>query len=96
LVGNIWWLVGAAIYRLVSWWIGFLVLTIAGERLELNRVLRPTIFTRVAFFVAVSITIIGIALASWWPATGARVLGAGLLMLSSWLLRYDIAKRTIR
>jgi hypothetical protein len=41
-VSNAQWLSGAAIFRVVFWWLGFLVLTIAGERLELNRVLRPT------------------------------------------------------
>ena len=40
--GNAQWLGGAPIYRVVFWWLAFLVLTIAGERLELNRVLRPT------------------------------------------------------
>ena len=37
LVGNAFWLAGRAIPQVVHWWIGFLVLTIVGERLELNR-----------------------------------------------------------
>jgi len=37
LVGNAFWVAGWPIYRLVPWWVGFLVLTIAGERLELSR-----------------------------------------------------------
>ncbi len=34
-VGNLFWLGGQPIYVVVPWWIAFLVLTIAGERLEL-------------------------------------------------------------
>ena len=37
LMGNGLWLVGLPIFRVVPWWAGFLVLTIAGERLELAR-----------------------------------------------------------
>ena len=40
LIGNVLWLTGQPIYHLVEWWVAFLVLTIAGERLELSRVLR--------------------------------------------------------
>jgi hypothetical protein len=38
--GNILWLAGRSIPHVVWWWIGFLVLTIAGERLELARLTR--------------------------------------------------------
>ena len=41
-MGNGLWLAGRPIYAVVPWWVGFLVLTIAGERLELSRVLRPS------------------------------------------------------
>jgi hypothetical protein len=36
-VGNAQWLGGASIYRVVFWWLAFLVLTIASEHFELNR-----------------------------------------------------------
>ena len=42
LIGNILWMMGFPIFQIVFWWIAFVVLTIGGERLELNRVLRPT------------------------------------------------------
>ena len=41
LVGNGLWLGGRAIVEIVPWWAAFLVLTIAGERLELAQVLLP-------------------------------------------------------
>lgn len=40
LVGNAVRAAGLPLHRTAPWWIGFLVLTIAGERLELSRLLR--------------------------------------------------------
>jgi hypothetical protein len=96
LVGNTWWVAGAGIYRVVFWWLTFVVLTIAGERLELNRVLRPTTLTRFLFLVAVGVIIAGVVLESWLPTVGARLFGIGLFTLTVWLVRYDIARRTVR
>lgn len=44
--GNVLWLFGWQIYQVVFFWQAFLVLTIAGERLELSRVLRPSRISR--------------------------------------------------
>ncbi len=95
-IGNAQWLGGAAIYRVVFWWVAFLVLTIAGERLELNRLLRPSLAVRVSFVVAASVLVAGAVLVTRRPELGARVVGIGLVALSLWLARYDIARRTIR
>ena len=95
-VGNALWCSGQAIYRVVFWWIAFLVLTIAGERLELNRLLRPTGRVRAAFVAAALAVIAGAALTSWSPAGGVRLLGVGLVALTAWLAANDIARRTIR
>jgi hypothetical protein len=93
--GNTQWLGGAPVYRVVFWWLAFLVLTIAGERLELNRVLRPTLTTRGAFVLAIGAVLAGVIAATWWPEPGVRVLGAGLVGLTYWLARYDVARRTV-
>src|SRR5581483_5326833 len=42
LVGAVLWWQGAAAFRSMPWWSAFLVLTIAAERLELARALRPS------------------------------------------------------
>jgi len=94
-VGNAMWLGGAAVYRVVFWWMAFLVLTIAGERLELNRFLAPSRFVRVAFASAIVVMGLGVALAARTPS-GVRIMGAGLVALSVWLARFDIARRTVR
>lgn len=95
-VGNAWWLAGAGIFRVVFWWIAFLVLTIAGERLELNRVLRPTRAVRLTFALATGLVLAGAGLTARWAQLGTRVLGAGLIALTWWLGRHDVARRTVR
>lgn len=95
-VGNVQWLQGAAIFRVVFWWLAFLVLTIAAERLELNRVLRQTVAVRVTFVGAIVLVLTGTTAASRWPELGLRVLGLGLVVLTWWLARHDIARRTMR
>ena len=96
LAGNALWLTGWPIFRLAPWWVAFLVLTIAGERLELSRVLRPSSASRVAFGVAAGGLAAGATLSVVAPAQGARLLGFALLALAGWLFRYDVARRTIR
>lgn len=94
--GNALWAGGAAIYRIVFWWVAFLVLTIAGERLELNRLLRPTKRSQAAFVASVLVVFGGTAAVWWTPAAGVRAVGAGLLALTAWLAANDIARRTVR
>jgi hypothetical protein len=51
LIGNGLWLIGWPVHRVVLWWAAFLVLTIARERLELARILRPSRASFVAFLI---------------------------------------------
>ena len=89
LAGNLLWLAGLSVHQAVPWWIGFLVLTIAGERLELSRFLPPSP-TAQRIFVAV------LAGQTFGMALSAHLLGAALLALAAWLLRQDIARRTVK
>lgn len=94
--GNLRWLLGAPVFQIVLWWMGFLVLTIAGERLELSRVLRPTPRVRRLFIGAAAVFMAGILLAAVAYDAGTRLAGAGMFLLALWLLRYDVARRTVR
>ena len=96
LAGNLLWWLGWPIFQVLPWWMGFLVLTIAGERLELSRVLRPRPAAMAAFVAVIVLCLAGLALSIGWPALGVRVTGVGLLALGGWLLRFDIARRTAR
>lgn len=96
LVGNGLWLAGRPVFQVVPWWTGFLVLTIAGERLELARVLLLKQRTRVSFLVIIALFLVGLLLALVVLDAGLRLAGLALLALGLWLLRFDIARRTIR
>jgi hypothetical protein len=95
-IGNVWWARGAPTFEFVNWWISFLVLTIAGERLELGRVLRWSRGARAAFSAAASVVLLGLIVSLISPPTGTRIFGTGLVGLALWLLVHDVARRTVR
>ncbi|HLW61585.1 MAG TPA: hypothetical protein VKV57_16915 [bacterium] len=95
-VGNLLWLGGGPIVQTVPWLTGFLILTIVGERLELSRLVRPSRGARAVLLVAVGVYLAGLVLTVPIFALGERFAGAGMIGMSLWLLRYDIARRTIR
>lgn len=100
-VGNVLWLLGRPIPLAVLWWINFLVLTIAGERLELSRLLRLSRLAQALFGLCVALLLLGATLGSLDAggsgyALGMRGLGLGMVATAAWLLRYDIARRRIK
>jgi hypothetical protein len=96
LIGNLLWLFGPSIVYAVPWWAGFLIMTIAGERLELSRVLLLKPLSRTIFKIAVSVFSIGLVLSLFAFDAGLKLSGLGLILLGGWLLRYDIARHTIK
>jgi len=95
-VGNIFWLMGYPVYLIVSWWAGFLILTIAGERLDLSRLLAPTRSSYVIFFSAIALFLTGVTYSTSNPAIGIRLLGLGILALTIWLVLHDVATKTVK
>jgi hypothetical protein len=95
-VGNLLWLGWLPIYQTALWWAGFLILTIAGERLELTRMLPRSPVSTPLFVAALLPFVGGLALSVGWHDAGVRLLGLGLAGLGLWLARYDIARRTVR
>jgi hypothetical protein len=94
-VGNAQWaMYGRAPAEVVPSWLAFLVLTIAGERLELSRFLPPSRRARHVFVLL--LLVIGAGLLCTGTPWGPILFGAGLLGLAAWLLRQDIARRTVR
>ena len=96
LLGNVLWLEGLSIGQLAPWWIGFLVLTIAGERLELSRFLPPSLIGKVTFILITLLFLIGAVLATLSNVNNVQILAAALLALALWLLRQDVARQTIK
>ncbi|MBZ0283220.1 MAG: hypothetical protein K8L97_20960 [Anaerolineae bacterium] len=94
--GNLLWWAGQPIYQAVHWWIAFLVLTIVGERLELSRVTRLTSTATRLFLLVAGIYSAGVVLTLFNLDAGIRLAGIGEIGLAVWLLRYDIARHTIK
>lgn len=96
LIGNLLWLFGKPLFQLVLWWAGFLILTIGGERLELGRMVRQSDFSRGAFRLAVVLFLAGLVILIPAWDFGVRLTGIGMIILSLWLLRFDIARHTVK
>lgn len=98
-VGNLIWALRenpAPDLLLALWWAGFLIFTIAGERLELSRMLHLAGSTRFTFLAATGLFLAGLIVTGFDAGIGMRLAGAGMLALTLWLLKYDIARRTVK
>jgi len=96
LLGNIFWLTGSAVFQVVFWWQAFLILTILGERLELNRVLKPSPRQQNIFAVVTVVFTAGVIVTLFNLQLGARLSGLGMLALALWSIPNDIAWRNLR
>ncbi len=96
LAGDLLWAAGWPVMRLVPWWMAFLLLTVAGERLELSRLLRRSSFAERAYTGALALYLAGVVGAGWLGDAGTRVMGLGMVALAAWLTQYDLARRTLR
>ena len=104
LVGNLMWIAEYPFWRISLWWTAFLVLTILGERLELARLMRLDARAKSLYVIAAGILLFGLVsnlsaglvLPSDLVDPSARIAGAGFLAIALWLLRYDIARKTVK
>lgn len=88
------WLGGVTVAALLPWLVGFIVLTIAGERLELARLaMGPGAGTRLVLLATAVVASVVASLL--WPMT-TPLLGVALLGLVGWLSVHDVARRTVR
>jgi hypothetical protein len=96
LVGCALWASGWTVPRVLPWWQAFLVLTIVAERLELSRLLAPSRNAMGLFAGLVLLVLAGAALSLLDAAAGARLGGLAWIGLAAWLLRWDLARKTVR
>lgn len=93
-LGCLVWALGLPLQQALPWWLMFLVLTIAGERLELSRFMPPSrLATRV--FAALLLLVVTGLLGHQFGG-GIRLLAGAMLGLALWLVKQDIARRTVR
>jgi len=90
------WLRIPSVSVLLPFLISFVVLTIAGERLELARIgisspRAEPVLTLLAFAMTAAT-----AATLLWPAVGYPLFGLSLLAMVAWLVGYDAARKTIR
>lgn len=95
LAGNLLWLMGGSVPDLVGWWLAFPVLTIAGERLELSRLLPQRRGSEAMFLFAVGLLAVA-AQNGLMTDNGAILFGIALLVTALWLVLHDIARFNIR
>lgn len=80
----------------VPWWFCFLVLTIAAERLEMTRLMRRREGASRTLYAIFAAMLLGSTLGPVSPGWGGVLYGLSLMALAVWLLRFDIARRTVR
>ncbi|MBT3341496.1 MAG: hypothetical protein HN712_27330 [Gemmatimonadetes bacterium] len=109
-IGNGLWWHGWPLYAVTPWWMGFLLFTIAGERLELSRLLQLSVSAYAGFLGGLSLFVCGILVKSYGqyalsvlPSHGARmlglgdaILGLGMLAIAAWLMHFDMARRALK
>ncbi|GAB3162961.1 hypothetical protein [Telluribacter humicola] len=78
----------------VPWWFAFLLLTIVAERLELSRFLPIRPWQQSLLWLSVAVFLLGVA--QPFHGLGQPITGAGMLMIAAWLLRYDMAFKSIK
>lgn len=90
------WMGGLQASALVPGMAGFMILTIAGERVELARlVVLSRGAERAVFAVCVALAA-GVLAAMLWPDVGYSLFGAALLAVVLWLVVFDVATRLVR
>lgn len=90
-----WWM-GLSVPALVPWWAAFLVLTIAGERLELAHLRPARGLVDAAFLLSAALLGAGALVSAVRLEAGVRLAGVGMVGLGLWLARFDVAWRTVR
>jgi len=89
------WLGGVTVPVLLPWLVGFIVLTIGGERLELARITMGESAGQILLLLSGGL-VAGVVASLLWPSVGYPLLGLAILGLVGWLAVHDVARRTIR
>jgi hypothetical protein len=95
LASGVLWVGGLPAAALVPGMTGFIVLTIAGERIELARLVAMSLRTELAAVTAAVALAATVLVAMLWPGVGYPLFGLALLAFVAWLLVFDVATRLV-
>ncbi|MDF1527562.1 MAG: hypothetical protein P1R74_00415 [Sedimenticola sp.] len=95
-VGNLQLFSGMVVSEVLYWWIAFLLLTIAGERLELSRLVIRDNKKRLWLALLCVVPLLGASILIVNPALGTTLFALGMMGIGIWLILFDIARRTVR
>ncbi|RMG41628.1 MAG: hypothetical protein D6732_02175 [Methanobacteriota archaeon] len=96
MMGSFLWMVKNPFPEIVHWWTIFLVLTIAGERLELSRIRKLPGSTLYLFVALILLLTLGALVSIFSLKIGWRMSAFGFIILGLWLLRYDMALLNVK
>ena len=74
-------------------WMSFILFIIVGERLELTRFLAVTVAQKNLLWIALSLVLIGVGPYHFY---GNYIFGIGIICVSLWLLKFDIAFKNLK
>lgn len=95
-IGNLQWLASGSVLAAIPGWFGFLLLTITGERLELNRLMRPSRTGKLWHWITLALFMCSLLPLPAFHNSLQLLFALCLLSFALWLLRHDLARRTIR
>lgn len=90
------WLGGVGTPAAMPWIVGYLVLTIAGERLELSQVSSPPPSAPRLLLGLAGLLAVAAPLSLILPRGGNELVAAALLGIALWLFRFDVARTLVR
>lgn len=96
LLGDLLWGLGYGFEAILPWWVSFLVITIVAERLELTRLRPLPQKAKTVFFVLIGLYLIAATALSTETPYGGWLFGGALIAIALWLIKYDIARITVR
>jgi len=77
-----------------TWWIGFILMTIVGERLEFGKFLPNPRWSKACLYTLLTVFFVGLLIP--FHEGGSWLMGMCALFIGLWLLRFDMARIAVR
>ncbi|MEX2514301.1 MAG: hypothetical protein WD398_15460 [Cyclobacteriaceae bacterium] len=94
MLGNLAYIYSDFVPMATVWWMAFLLFTILGERMELNKFLPTPDWARKVFYIGIAL--FGLGLLVPFHQWGNVILGSALWLMALWLFRFDMARHSVK